>query len=224
MKTQALKLGRLTGPGYGDSGAQAIYNNTWGHYAPKKNTSYKGIIRFVLTDHSQYGSQPIITEYDFLNLEGPYIHDVLFRAVCDWDKENLENGAVYEIKVTFRNYCFYYGKINKVLKPITRPTMKTIFETGTNSHAVNELILFTDNTRNLAELRDHIYTQHKNKKQRVIPQFNLTPLQYDLLNILFYKASNQYVKKIPDNAEMIQEMSVKEQQEYVDIYAARINQ
>lgn len=31
------------------------------------------------------------------------------------------------------------------------------YETGATSHAVNDLILFTDNTRELAELRDSIY-------------------------------------------------------------------
>lgn len=31
------------------------------------------------------------------------------------------------------------------------------YETGATSHAVNELILFTDNTRELAEKRDSIY-------------------------------------------------------------------
>lgn len=34
---------------------------------------------------------------------------------------------------------------------------KELFETGATSHAVNDLILFTDNTRELAELRDDIY-------------------------------------------------------------------
>lgn len=34
----------------------------------------------------------------------------------------------------------------------------TTYETGATSHAVNDLILFTDNTRELAELRsDHGY-------------------------------------------------------------------
>jgi len=35
---------------------------------------------------------------------------------------------------------------------------KTIYETGATSHAVNDLILFTDNTQLLAQLRDDIYT------------------------------------------------------------------
>jgi hypothetical protein len=37
-------------------------------------------------------------------------------------------------------------------------TEKTIFETGATSAAVNELILYTDNTRELSATRDNIYT------------------------------------------------------------------
>lgn len=116
-----MNLGQLTPPEYlGCSGAQAIFNDTWGHYAPHKNVSYKGKVRFVLTDHSQYGSQPIVLEYDFPNLSGPYIHDVLFRDICDWGKvkweQTLETGVIYERELTFRNYRFYYGKILPVFK------------------------------------------------------------------------------------------------------------
>lgn len=35
--------------------------------------------------------------------------------------------------------------------------MNTKFETGATTHAVNDLILLTDTTRELAELRDTIY-------------------------------------------------------------------
>lgn len=78
--------------------------------SPRKNVSYPGIVRFTLTDHSQYGSQPIILTYDFSNLEGPYIHDHLFRDICDWKTDTMKDGEIYEIKLTFRNYRFYYGK------------------------------------------------------------------------------------------------------------------
>lgn len=37
-------------------------------------------------------------------------------------------------------------------------TDKVVYESGATSHAVNDLILFTDNTRELAELRDSIYS------------------------------------------------------------------
>lgn len=113
-----MKLSQLTPPEYlGCSMAQAIYNNTWGHFSPHKNTSYKGIVRFALTDHSEYGSQPIIITYDFQNLSGPYIHNVLFKDVHNWNKnEQLKPGVIYEIKLTFRNYRFYYGKIRQLIK------------------------------------------------------------------------------------------------------------
>lgn len=103
---------------HNDNYYAAVFNNTWGHTAPVKNTSYKGIVRFTKTDHSHYGCQPIILQYEFPNLEGPYIHDELFNNVCDWDTETLKDGAVYERVVTFRNYRLYLGKINIVADPI----------------------------------------------------------------------------------------------------------
>jgi hypothetical protein len=117
ITSKKLKLGSLTPPAYlGCSGAQAVFNDTWGHFSPVKNTSYKGKVRFVLTSHSEYGSQPIILDYEFPNLQGPYIHSVLFNDVCEWkESEKLEIGVVYEIILTFRNYRFYYGKVHPVL-------------------------------------------------------------------------------------------------------------
>ncbi len=99
---------------HNDSGVARVFNATWGHLSPQKNVTYKGIVRFTLTDHGHYGSQPIIITYDFPNLYGPYIHDALFDKVCDWDTNNFEQGAIYEIKITFRNYRFYYGKPKQI--------------------------------------------------------------------------------------------------------------
>lgn len=96
---------------HNDSYSAIVFNDTWGHYSPQKNTSYPGVVRFCLTDHGHYGRQPIIITYDFPNLEGPYIHDFLFDDVCKWPKKELEEGKIYEIKLTFRNYRFYYSKI-----------------------------------------------------------------------------------------------------------------
>jgi hypothetical protein len=92
-----------------------MFNDTWGHLSPHKNVSYKGKVRFTLTDHSHYGRQPIILLYDFPNLEGPYIHDELFNDICDWNTDDLEIGVIYERSLTFRNYRFYYGKTHSVL-------------------------------------------------------------------------------------------------------------
>ncbi len=113
-----MKLGLLTPPEYmGCAGAQAVYNDTWGHFAPVKNVSYKGVVRYTYTDHSQYGIQAIILEYNFPNLSGPYIHDILFGDACSDNWKTEENG-VFEREITFRNYRFYYGKPKLVLKSI----------------------------------------------------------------------------------------------------------
>lgn len=98
------------------SGHIDMFYDTWGHTSPHKNVSYKGKVRFTLTDHSEYGCQPIILLYDFKDLEGPDIHDFLFEDILNWEKEiKLETGVIYERLLTFRNYRFYYGKIVKVL-------------------------------------------------------------------------------------------------------------
>lgn len=94
---------------FNDSGIANCFNGTWGHMAPKKNISYKGLIRFCLTNHSHYGCQPIIILYDFPNLQGPYIHDFLFDKICDMDTESFIEGHIYEMQLTFRNYRFYYS-------------------------------------------------------------------------------------------------------------------
>ena len=100
---------------YGSGGA-AIYNNTWGHYAPLKNTSYKGVVTFIFTEHSQYGCQAIIIDYDFPNLTGPYIHDFLFEKILDLDSKEFDKGVVYKMHLTFRNYRFYYSNPVRVVQ------------------------------------------------------------------------------------------------------------
>lgn len=102
---------------HNDRGCAEVFNNTWGHFAPQKNVSYKGLVRFTITYHGEYGRQPIITQYEFPNLTGPYIHDALFKNVCEWGNVKLEEGAIYERTLTFRNYRFYLGKITLVLNP-----------------------------------------------------------------------------------------------------------
>jgi len=96
------------------------YNDTWGHLAPLKNISYKGIVRFVYTEHSHYGCQAIIISYDFENLYGPYLHNLLFDPDTiekGVDKKEIIESGVYEMKMTFRNYRFYYGKPRLILQP-----------------------------------------------------------------------------------------------------------
>lgn len=101
---------------HNDNYIAAIFDDTWGHFAPKQNVSYKGKVRFFLSEHGHYGRQPLIMNYEFPNLTGPYIHDRLFDDVFKWEKKyQLETGKVYEVILTFRNYRFYYGKPVNIL-------------------------------------------------------------------------------------------------------------
>lgn len=52
-------------------------------------------------------------------------------------------------------------------------TKKEIYETGATSHAVNNLILFTDTTPELTELRDKIYSRALTPGDIVYAKFNV---------------------------------------------------
>lgn len=66
--------------------------------------------------------------------------------------------------------------------------MKTIYETGATSHAVNDLILFTDNTRELAELRDEIYRR------------TITPIsQYDQIYLAATGKADSYAASLTES-------------------------
>lgn len=89
--------------------------------------------------------------------------------------------------------------------------MKTIFETGATSHAVNDLILFTDTTRSLAELRDEIYTLWIEKG------YQMSAYAFEELQRTAIKA---YIKERgAPNSEHIQYMGNKERREYRTLYA-----
>jgi hypothetical protein len=86
-----------------------------------------------------------------------------------------------------------------------------IYETGATSHAVNDLILFTDNTKELAELRDEIYILWIEK--------NYHMSQY-AFNELLSQAIKSYLKVFgANNSVHIQYMGKKEREEYCQLYA-----
>lgn len=58
------------------------------------------------------------------------------------------------------------------------------YETGATSHAVNDLILFTDTTRELAEMRDNIYASVLSKES--CPNDIFLPL-LDAAQLMYYK-------------------------------------
>lgn len=107
-------------------GGDDVWNNTWGHYAPHKNTSYKGFIRVMNPHHGgNNGWGMTLLEYNLAGLDsGPYIHDAAYKFIDELDQDQFEQGAIYDIPVTFRNYRIYSSK------PILR--LKSIELNGVN--------------------------------------------------------------------------------------------
>jgi hypothetical protein len=71
---------------------------------------------------------------------------------------------------------------------------KVIYETGATSHAVNDLILFTDNTRALVEQRDNIYK----KMIRYTADIDLETKWFSDWNKLLLCAAREYRKIFPN--------------------------
>jgi hypothetical protein len=91
---------------------EAVYQDTWGHLAPKKNVTYKGQI---LVAKSGYGgSDRKIIEMEWENLDdSPWLFDHVNNWI--WDSRDLmKEDGVYWIKTTFRNYRMW-GKIAKIM-------------------------------------------------------------------------------------------------------------
>lgn len=87
-----------------------------------------------------------------------------------------------------------------------------IYETGATSHAVNDLILFTDNTRELAGLRDEIYMLWIEKK------YEMSGYAFDEL---LRQSIKWYIKELgAHNSAHIQYMGKKDRDEYCRLYAA----
>ena len=107
--------------GYTGQGAIDTYNNTWGHFAPKKGVEYTAKVRITFTGHSAYGCQAIILDYT--EFDGPYFHDALFEAVTEKvkmysDYSNKKKTKFYEgiwdIPLSFYNYKIKFDFKNAV--------------------------------------------------------------------------------------------------------------
>lgn len=86
------------------------------------------------------------------------------------------------------------------------------YETGATSHAVNDLILFTDNTRELAELRDKIYQRAFDRNDIVAAKFNVLGNTAGINSLtaafsqLLIAAQRVYCKTFPKNHKHISEL------------------
>lgn len=85
------------------------------------------------------------------------------------------------------------------------------YETGATSPAVNDLILFTDSTRQTAEFRDTIY--------KTFDTINEQPQHYNFGDLIRL-AKALYYKEFPgESSRHIKEMSYEQIKEYCTIYA-----
>lgn len=91
---------------------EAVDQDTWGHLAPKKNTTYKGRLLVSNTDYGNIGHSIVQMEWDNLE-DSPWIYD----HVNEWlweNRDSMEDDGIYLIKATFRNYRMW-GKIAKIM-------------------------------------------------------------------------------------------------------------
>jgi hypothetical protein len=104
------------------SGAEKVFNDTWGHLAPEEDKKYDSKVRITFTSHSTYGCQAIILDYT--DFDGPYFHDALFSAV--FEKVKSKTGSyhsgkktkfadgIWDIPLTFINYKIKFDFKNAV--------------------------------------------------------------------------------------------------------------
>lgn len=87
----------------------------------------------------------------------------------------------------------------------TQNKMETKYETGATTHAVNDLILFADNTRELAQLRDDLYSMKTLEATNFIPLLNASV--------------KRYKSEFPTSHSHITQMSENEKLEFINLYA-----
>lgn len=96
--------------------------------------------------------------------------------------------------------------------------MTTKYETGATTHAVNDLILFTDNTRELAELKDSIYDAERFFKN--MDKDQSTDFSPNKFVKLFHAARGRYYAEMPNyDNKHIKNMTKEEMNEYCQLYA-----
>ncbi len=83
-----------------------VMQDTWGHLAPTKNTTYKGEIVFA---ESIYGDMGVL-KCDFKSFKGkvlddsPWFYECLYDFL--WAIEDRKEGVVYKWTGKFKNYEF----------------------------------------------------------------------------------------------------------------------
>lgn len=89
---------------------ETINRDTWGHLAPEKNTTYRGKLLFCKSEFNSGSITLIGSKFETLD-SSPWFYDSVHEFLYSF--EELEDGAVYELNATFRNYR-WWGKPKKI--------------------------------------------------------------------------------------------------------------
>lgn len=89
---------------------------TFGHLAPVKNTAYKGRILFCKSEYCS-GSLTVISTDATID-SSPWFYDAMHEFLYSF--KNLEEGSVYSIDFTFRNYRWWGTPVQLIkIKPFS---------------------------------------------------------------------------------------------------------
>ena len=93
------------------------------------------------------------------------------------------------------------------------------YETGATSHAVNDLILFTDNTRRTAERRDEIYKKYIKPSKKLKDWYKSMEAEFE--KVLCPYAMHQYwAEHGESNSKHIANIGKDGHKEFAALYAS----
>lgn len=94
---------------------RAVFNETWGHFAPKRNKTYKGRIVYAIGcyDHDVHNPTPLVVDMPGAG-DGPYFYEAVNEWLSDLDEKFRQEGCIYEFLGNFKNYKFT-GEISLIL-------------------------------------------------------------------------------------------------------------
>lgn len=98
---------------------------------------------------------------------------------------------------------------------------QTRYETGATSHAVNDIILFLDNTKALAERKDFIYNKYAVHDQFKPKLKNpIGSIKQEFIDVLLHYAKNRYVVEFPnkEDHQHILSLSKEQEKEFSELY------
>jgi len=93
----------------------AVLAETWGHLAPKRNTTYQGRVVFAFGIYDNGDLNPTVLAADFEDLDGsPWFYDCLHRDLLDRFTPG-QGGTVWETFRAMLGGRWSKGKLRKLL-------------------------------------------------------------------------------------------------------------